>query len=167
MKKRTTLIATVLIVSLISGAAWAWGPGKGQGKRGGNPDCPRYNTQAAAANLTDQQKEALSKLRQQFIDETAQDRAAVFAKRMEVKMLMQTSEPDRDRLLTLVKEMTSLKQSLSIKMIDFKLAAKKIAPELGNRMGPGLGKGCMSGFNQGRGHGRHKFGDQDGLGFDN
>ena len=161
MKKSIIIISSLLIVALVSGSAFAWGQGKCQGRGqgmgyGDNQDCPRYGGEQGAFNdLSKDQRDALGTLRQGFIDETYELRSAKFAKRQEMKMLMETSEPDRAKLDKLSQEITDLQKQVMGKRIDFMLAAKKIAPELGMGKGFGQGRGKWSGKGcQGQGYGR-------------
>ena len=58
-----------------------------------------------------------------------------------MRLLMETSSPDRAKLDTLSQEFTDLRSQMQSKRIDFQLAAKKIAPEL-NVAGMGGRGGC-------------------------
>jgi len=150
MKKSIIIIGSLLIVALVSGSAFAWGQGKCQGRGqgmgyGDNQDCPRYGGQGDFNDLSKDQRDALGALRQGFIDETYELRAAKFTKRQEMKMLMETSEPDRAKLDKLSQEIMDLQKQVMGKRIDFLLAAKKIAPELGMGRGFGQGRGEWSG----------------------
>ncbi|MBU0462086.1 MAG: periplasmic heavy metal sensor [Proteobacteria bacterium] len=143
MKKSIIIISSLLIIALVSGSAFAWGRGMGSGY---NQDCPRYGGEQGAFNdLSKDQRDALSALRQGFIDETYELRSAKFAKRQEMRMLMETSEPDRAKLDKLSQEIMDLQKQVMSKRIDFMLAAKKIAPELGMGKGFGQGRGEWSG----------------------
>ncbi len=164
MKKSIIIISSLLIVALVSGSAFAWGQGKCQGRGqgmgyGDNQDCPRNGGQGDFNDLSKDQRDALSALRQGFIDETYELRSAKFAKRQEMRMLMETSEPDRAKLGKLSQELTDLQKQIRDKRIDFMLAAKKVSPELGMGKGFGQGRGEGSGRGdqggcQGQGYGR-------------
>jgi zinc resistance-associated protein len=103
------------------------------------------------ANLTEDQQTQLKTLHQKFIDETAATRAAMRAKKDELRILMQTSAPDGQRLVALANEAGDLQKALMVKRINFALEAKKIAPEINfSAGGKGFGKkGCMGGFRNG------------------
>lgn len=155
MKKTRIIISSLIMVALVSGSAFAWGQGRCQGRTqeagyGTNQDCPRnIGGQGNFADLSKDQKDALTKLRQEFIDVTYELRSAKFVKHQEIKMLMETTEPDREKLDKLSQEIIDLQKQVMAKRIDFMLAAKKIAPELGQGrgFGKGFGKGCGQGFN--------------------
>jgi zinc resistance-associated protein len=143
MKKSIIIISSLLMIALLAGSVFAWGPGKGRGMGyGDNQDCPRFGGQGQAVlnDLTKEQRDELTALRQKFIDETYELRSSNFQKRQEMKMLMQTSDPDRAKLDKLSQDITDLQKQVRDKGIDFRLAAKKITPELG--LGAGFGKGC-------------------------
>ena len=150
MKKSIIIISSMLMVALVAGSVFATGPGKrnnrGQGM-GYNQDCPRSGGQNAIANLSQEQKDQFSALRQQFIDETYELRSGQLDNRQQMRMLMETSNPDRAKLDKLSQTLTDLQKKLRDKQIDFQLAAKKISPELGKRNG--FGKGFMAQSNRG------------------
>ena len=153
-------ITALLAVALLATSAFSWSPGRGC--RGSNQeDCPvqggAYGTNTWN-DLSQEQKDGLTALRQKFIDETYETRSAMMVKHQEMRMLMETSSPDRAKLDTLVQEVTDLRQLLFSKGIDFQLEAKKIAPEArlfgmgegdrGGRCGKG-GRGAKGGANCG------------------
>ena len=146
MKKSIIIISSLLMVALVSGSVFAWGPGKGRGMGyNSNQDCPRYGGQSAFNDLSQDQRDQLGALRQTFIDDTYEARSAKFAKRQEMRMLMETSDPDRAELEKLSQEITDLQKQVRDKRIDFQLGAKKISPELGMGRGFGQGRGKWSG----------------------
>ena len=149
MKKSIIIISTFIMVAFIAGSVFAWGPGKGRGMGySSNQDCPRYGGQQSAFNdLSQAQRDELTALRQKFIDETYEFRSVKFQKRHEMRMLMETSNPDRAKLGKLSQEITDLQKQVRDKRIDFQLAVKKISPELG--MGKGFGQGRGKGLKRG------------------
>jgi zinc resistance-associated protein len=148
MKKSIIIISSLLMVSLVAGSVFARGQGKGQQMGAGyNQDCRGYGGQGIINDLSKEQIDELSALRQTFIDDTYEVRAAKFQKQQEMRMLMETSEPDRAKLGKLSQEITDLQKQIRDKQIDFRLAAKKISPELG--MGRGFGKGHGKGLKRG------------------
>lgn len=145
MKKSIIIISALFMVALVAESCFAWDSGcnrgsdnkRGQGG-GWNQDCPGYGGAAGVSNLTQEQKDELTALRQKFIDETYELRSGKFQKRREIKMLLQTSDPDRAKIDNLLQESFELHKQLRAKQIDFLLAAKKISPELS--LGEGFGK---------------------------
>lgn len=156
MKKTIIIISSILLVAFVAGSVFAWGPGSGRGMMGAgfNQDCPRYGGgQDRTSDLSKDQRDKLTALRQQFIDETYELRSAKFAKQQEMRMLMETSDPDREKLSKLSKELTDLQGQVRDKGIDLRLKAKKIAPELGR--GSGFGQGCGRWSGKGGQRGSH------------
>ncbi len=154
MKKTLITLTALLIVGFMTTSAFAWGHGNGKRKGCGKQGQAIYNT------LTQEQKTDLGKLRQQFVDETYETRSTMMTKHQQLRMLMETSSPDKAKLTALSDEVMDLKKDLANKRIDFALKAKKIAPELnpmafgpqGGGMGKGgMGKGGCSGFGGGKG----------------
>lgn len=148
MKKTIIIISSILLVAVVAGSVFAWGPGSGRGMMGGgfNQDCPRYGGgQGKINDLSKDQRDELTALRQQFIDETYELRSAKFEKQQQMRMLMETSNPDREKLSKLSNELTDLQGQVRNKGIDFRLNAKKITPELGRGAGFGQGMGNQGG----------------------
>lgn len=164
MKKSIMIISSLLLVGLLAGSVFAWGPGMGRGMGYGDGQyCQGYGGrggQAALNDLSKEQRDELAALRQKLIDETYALRSASFQKHQEMRMLMETSNPDRAKLSKISQEMTDLQKQLRDKMIDFQLAAKKISPELG--MGAGFGQGHGKWANRGNHGGCQRFEDNDG-----
>ncbi len=130
------------MVTLVAGSAFAKGSGKNRSKGQGmgyNQQCPGYGGQNALNNLSQKQRDEFSALRQKFIDETYEFRAAKFQKQQEMRMLMETSNPDRDKIDKLSEKITDFHKQIRNKQIDFQLSVKKISPELG--MGNGFRQG--------------------------
>ncbi len=141
MKKSIIIVSSLLMVTLVAGNVFAWGSGKRGMGPGFNQDCPKYGGQTAFNDLSKEQREDLTALRQTFIDETYGLRSSKFQKQQEMRMLMETSDPDRAKLGKLSQQITDLQKQVRDKQIDFCLAAKKISPELGVGMGFGQGHG--------------------------
>jgi zinc resistance-associated protein len=141
MKKTFIIITSLAAIALAAGTGFAWGPGAGRSAAGYGSDwnCPGYGRQAAFNDLSRDQRNQLQALRQKFIDDTYELRSARFARQQEIRMLMQTSSPDKTRLGKLSSEINDLQKQIMDKRIEFILAAKKIAPEF--TMGPGMGYG--------------------------
>ena len=157
MKKGKLIgLAVGLVMALIVSDAFAW---DGCGRRGGNMRGGFHGQGGIGQqwdNLTDDQKGKLKALHQKFIDETASARAAINAKREEIRILMETSAPDSAKLHALVAEWTTMKKQVMDKRIDMALDAKKIAPEIDIPIGfHGFGNnGCfMMGDCDGQGRG--------------
>ena len=148
MKKTLITLTALTLVGFMAATAFAWG--HGGGKRGG---CGR-GEYGMFSDLSQEQKTELRALHQQFIDETYDTRSAMMTKHQEIRMLMETSNPDRAKLDTLSDDILALKKAMVDKRIDYALKAKEIAPEL-NLMAfgrhHGSGKGGYGGGKGGYG----------------
>lgn len=151
MKKTKIGIIAILAVAFLSTSAFSWGNGQrgcdgyGQGRGGYGQGCG-LNNPNAWNDLSKEQKDELTALQQKFIDETYEIRSAMMTKHQEIRMLMETSSPDRAKLEALSKAITDLSGQMRSKRIDLQLAAKKIAPEL-NVAGMGKRGGGYGGRN--------------------
>lgn len=157
MKRALTIIGIVLLVAAIAVPVVAQGPGRGrmmQGYGPGDPaDCPRYG--AWDSKLTDEQRTQVDKLHQKFFDDTAAMRSQMAAKRSELHILMNTSNPDFEKAKALQKEMSDLRAKMGQERIKLFAEEKKINPDA--RFGMGWGRGGMKGggpWGGGTGHGR-------------
>ena len=155
MKQTKITITLLLVLTIVTGTAFAWGQGFGRrGCQGGGQieECARNG--GAWANLSQEQQDQLTGLRQKFIDETYAIRSEKRSIHAEIRDLMETSSPDREALGQLSQQMLDLNKQLMDKRIEFQLEAKKIAPELS--FGKGFGKGRKN-----RSNCRGQYGYQD------
>lgn len=146
MKKATLIISISLVLALVAGSVFAWGHGKGRNGMWGDGDCPRFGKGGAAADLTQEQQDQLANLRQKYVDDTYELRSAQLETRQQIRLLMQTSNPDRAKLDSLFNEIDATQKQLRDKKVEFILEAKKIAPDAGFGYGRGFGKkrgGCQ------------------------
>lgn len=145
MKKTGIILAAILAVAFIAGTVMAYGPDSGKGKKGPGSGCRQQGFHAGFSKLSDEQQEQLTTLRQKFIDETYQFRSAQMETQGQIRLLMETSSPDRAKLGTLFEAMDGIRKQIREKFIDFRLEAKKIAPELALGKGGRDGRGCRKG----------------------
>ncbi len=171
MKKTTLLtISAVLAMTVIASNGFSWTHEKNkyrhhenyvhQGEYTNN-NCPQNQDRYSCTDkgfhsrcdqdLSQSQKDQLKALHGQFIDETAEMRASMTDIYEQMRMEMDTSNPDREKLVSLVKRLEPLRVEMLTKRIDFQLEAKKIAPDF------------APGFFMGRGHGcgKHRHGRTD------
>ena len=146
MKKTLITLTALLVVGFITASAFAWGQGKGKQRDGKEP--------TMCNSLTQEQKTELKKLHQQFVDETYKTRSAMMTKHQQLRMLMETSSPDKAKAQALSDEVMGLKKAMADKRINFALKAKKIAPEI-NLMffgprGGGMSKDCCGPMGKGK-----------------
>lgn len=142
MKKSMIAITALLAVAFMATSAFSWGHGRG----GAGSGCGGRGMDAKAAytNLTPEQQEQLTALRQKFVDETYELRVSKMETHNAMRMMLETSSPDRAELEALSDELTEVQKQIHAKRLDFALEAKKIAPDLNlagfGRHGKGYGK---------------------------
>ena len=127
------LLMLVLLLGL-STAAWARPFGFGCGPGG--------------MNITPEQAGQLFDLKQQFMNDSASIRKAMWMKRAEMATLWKAETPDQAQIKAKQKEMNALREQMQEKMVAFRLQARKVAP-----FGPGMGKGMGKGMSMGPGMG--------------
>lgn len=148
MKKTLTTLTILIITGTFCAGVFAAPPKQGQGM-GLKQDKSR-----ACMNLTDEQQKQLSGLHQKFVDDTYEMRSGIMNLNQQIRMYMETSDPNPGKLKAMVMEKSDLERDLAVKRLEFALDAGKISPELKNMpMGMGMGFG-----GPGKGHGYHNFG---------
>ncbi len=152
--KKNTLVITAIIFTLMTISAPAFAGKCGFQKNRSNQNCPKYMNGPGQnwASLTQEQQTQIKALRQAFVDATAIQRVSMVSKHEKIRILMETTTPDRDKLVALTGELADVQKTIMVKGIDFALEAKKIAPEL--RLPMGLHMGMMQG--KGKFHGQRK-----------
>ena len=153
MKRTLTIIGTLFLVAAIATPVFARVRGKGMRPRGMVPGGQVWPMKGGFANLTEEQRSQLDKLRQKFFDETAQLRTEILSKRAELRILLNTSNPDVEKVKGLQKDISDLEAKMAQERINFLLEARKINPDL--PLGTGFGRGYrphMKGFARGRGY---------------
>jgi zinc resistance-associated protein len=157
--KKQTLVITAIIFTLMTISAPAFAGNYGAQKNRYNQNCPRYMKGPGQnwAGLTQEQQTQIKALRQTFVDATASQRISMVSKHEAIRILMETSTPDRDKLIALTVELADLQKTVMAKGIDFALEAKKIAPELRLPMlFRGMGMGMIQGKGGFHGHGKRQ-----------
>ena len=111
-------------------------------------------------NLTPEQAGQLFDLKQQFMNDTASVRKAMWMKRAEMAALWRADNPDAKQIQAKQKEMNALREQMQEKMVAFRLQARKFCPMGGKGMGKGMGMGPGMGM----GMGMAMAGDSPGMG---
>jgi Spy/CpxP family protein refolding chaperone len=165
MKKILAIVGILALAAVIAVPVLAQGPGYGRGRGmmappSGDPGTgPRSGW--ACDKLTDEQRSELVKLRQKHFDETAEVRGQMLAKKAELNVLLNTSNPDMEKAKALQTEISDLKADMDQERLNLYGEARKINPALGFGRGWGRGKGfgpCGEGFGPGMGRGWHRGG---------
>ena len=161
MKRALTIIGIVLLAAAIAAPVVAQGPGQGRGRmmQGSGPGEPGAGPRWGWDDkLTDEQRTQLDKLHQKFFDDTAAMRSQMAAKRSELQILMNTSNPDFEKAKALQKELSDLRAKMGQERIKLFAEEKKINPDA--RFGMGWGRGgkkgggpCSGGMGYGYGRG--------------
>lgn len=155
MKKTLAALTIVIITCTFSAGAFAYPQKQGKGK-----GLKQAKTRACM-NLTDEQQKQLRELHQKFIDDTYEMRAEMITLDQQIRMYIETSDPDPAKLKAMVTEKADLAKDLAVKSLEFALDARKISPELKYMpmgMGRGFGGQGMGYGPRGKGHGYHGFG---------
>lgn len=157
--------AGIMVVLFVAFAAtvFAFGP-KGGGYGCGNQQGMGMDHGAgmyANLNLTQEQQDKMWQIHEKFRNDTSAARYEMFKKRAELKNLYADTNASDAAILAKQKEMNALKQTMQDKMVQLKLAQRKIlTPEqikkiaesghgpghgkmgMGRGMGPGAGPGA-------------------------
>ena len=149
--KRNTLILTgiALLVSIAAVSAFAHGPGRGWGR--GYHMMDSWNRGGAYGNLTEEQRNELSRLDRKYFDETADLRNKLWTKESELQTILNSQNPEIDKAKAVQKEISELRSKLDEKRIEYETEARKVAPDdtyghYGQHMG---GYGHMMGYGPG------------------
>lgn len=156
MKKLTITVMAVAIGLLLSTQVFAFGPGPGYG-----PEESRgfgYYGEAGLwrLNLTDEQKTKIEASQIAYRKEIRPIREKMFDKSVTLRRLWLQTNPDKDKILSLQKEVRILRDQLQDKATAQKLEIRKIlTPEQQEKLvnsgwGRGMGFGPRGGI---RGHG--------------
>jgi len=145
----TGILLGIGILSVVLAThAPAWARGWGGGGWGGPGGCPGYGAGTGPGYgpgaLSEEQSAKMDELYQSHYDETAQMRNDLRAKRAELNRLVNSPEPDREKILALQKEVNDLRSVLSEKRTDFMLKAREIAPDY--RFAGRGGRGYSNGY---------------------
>ena len=164
MKKLTIVLGSIMLLAAVAYPVFAQGPGWGRGHHmwgygsGGPGYCWGYGP--GQKDWTPEQLEKTDQLRQTFRDETRDLRGQIWEKSAEMERLMDSAEPDVDKLKALQKEVSNLRAKMAEKRMDFQLELRKIAPEetYAGGYGRGTKRGYGKGYGRGYGHGRGAYG---------
>jgi zinc resistance-associated protein len=155
MKKYTIVTATLLLAGLLAFSPVAIGQGTGidTGKQTTTMKMHEKKgmmREKGAANLTDQQRELISKLHQTFREENADTLKQLMTKQFDLKTILDSPKPDVEKAKAVQKEISDLNAKLAQKRIDFYIELRKINPDA--KFGPqeeGLGMRGMMGMGHG------------------
>jgi hypothetical protein len=158
MKKAATILTVTLLIAALAIPAFA--RGRGWGMSGGY--C--WQNDRNFRDFSPAQKGWSERQDLEFYEETADLRNEIWAKEGELKSLLNNSNPDRERVRTLQKEISDLYAKMDQKRLNYQLETRKNPSEYpygrgygggyGRHMrgyGPGFGYGQMPGYGGGMG----------------
>jgi Spy/CpxP family protein refolding chaperone len=160
MKKMRVPLLISLLVLVLATTAFSWGGGPCGGGRGpGYGPCAGGDMAAFSnLNLTAEQTEKISSLRETQLKETKPLRDKLFAKRGDLKLLWLEKSHDQEKIMAAQKELRSLRDQMGDKMITHRLAILKIlTPEQQSKVKSSMagrmdrGQGMCSGSGSGPG----------------
>jgi zinc resistance-associated protein len=150
MKKIVIVIGSLMLVAAIAypvlahGPGWGWGRGHHMMDYGGYGPRGCWQDDRGNGNIPPEQQSKMNQLRQDFYTDSDTLRKEIWSKSAERDILLNSPDPDVEKLRTLQKEISDLKSKMSEKRLDFELEARKIAPE-GN-YARGYGRGYRKGY---------------------
>jgi Spy/CpxP family protein refolding chaperone len=145
MRKLLITLGILFMVGILAAPVFAhrWGMG-GYGAYGGSGYGPCWLT---GGEVTDSQRAELDKLQEQFESDTAKLREEIWNKSSELDTLMDSANPDANKVKTLQKEISDLQTKMADRQVNLELQAHKIAPDA--RFGRGFGRGYGMGQHYG------------------
>ena len=132
MKKLVTIIGVLLLAAVVAYPVFAHGPGWGRGGHmwgnGGGPGSSWHDGRGFRG-LTEGQQTKLDEPDQKFFNETGDLRGKIWNKRAELDSLLNSQNPDGEKMKALQKEISTLQAQMSEKRLNYRLEARKTAPE--------------------------------------
>ena len=132
MKKLVTILGILLLTAVIAYPVFAHGPGWGGWDHmwgsGGGPGSCRQDGRGFRGP-TEEQQSKLDGLDQKFFNETGSLRGEIWSKKAEMNSLLNLQNPDGEKMKALQKEVSTLQAQMSEKRLNYRLEARKTAPE--------------------------------------
>jgi len=143
MRRLTKSLGIALLVGALAVPVFVWADGWGRGHHmmgpwGSSPEDGRQY-ERGYPNLTEEQRTQLEQLDRKFYDETANLRNEIWTKSAQLNTLLNSSNPDSEKVRAFQKELSDLRAKLDEKRLNYALEARKIRPE--PRFGRGYGRG--------------------------
>ena len=167
MRKILMTLGILFMVGILAAPVFAhrWGWGGEDGPSGGPGYGPCY---LEGGNVTESQQMELDKLYESFVKDTDKLREEIWNKSSELDTLLDSTNPDANKVKILQKEISNLQAQMADKRVDYELQARKIAPDArfgrgeGRGYGQGYGRGYGMGYGQGYGRGYGMMGPHHG-----
>jgi len=148
MKKLIMTLVTVIAVTAFAASAFAFDPGWGRGHGGG----PCYGGDIRALyelNLTAEQTAKTNALREAYLKDIKPLQDKMFNKRGDLKLLWLQTNPNKDKIIAVQKEIRALRDKMQDKMTSYQLdIINVLTPEQQEKLkslkmrhvfGPGMG----------------------------
>ena len=148
MKKLIMTLVAVIAVTAFAASAFAFGPGWGRG-HGGGPCYGGDITALSELNLTAEQTAKTNALREAHLKDIKPLQDKMFSKRGDLKLLWLQTNPDKNKIIAVQKEIRTLRDQMQDKMTSYRLDVLKVlTPEQQEKLkslkmrrgfGPGMG----------------------------
>ena len=141
--KKTIIIglSLTLAFALMATFALAQGPGFGRGYGPGMGYGGGYNS-SAIPNLTAEQSSKMQALQQAHLTKIGPLQQALLSKRLELRSLWLSPNPDQAAVMAKQKEILALQSQIQEEATNFRLEMRKVlTPEQQAQFGPGMGWG--------------------------
>lgn len=127
MKKILTTLGILLLVALMALPVLAHRRG-GSGYHDDSGPGGCWQGKSPNDNLTESQIAELEKLEKKYFGDTVKLREEIWAKSAELDNLLNESEPDPNKARALQKEISDIKAKMAENKLNFRLEARKVAP---------------------------------------
>lgn len=147
MKRLAITSTIILLVMVMAPLAFGQGRGMGRGMGQGQGTCYWGDVTAMSdLNLTEEQTTKINALRNTHLKEIKPLQDMLFSKGGELRLLWLQTDPDRDKVMVMQKEIRTLRDQMQDKSTDYRLAILKIlTPQQRNKLlsrrGVGFGSG--------------------------
>ncbi len=150
MKKIVTISGIMLLIAVFAFPAFGrWGRGSHMMGYGGGGSGSCWQDDRSYGNLSQGQRKQLNQLDRKFSDEMVGLRNKIWSKSDELSKLLNSENPDHDKLKALQKEISDIRTKMDEMHLNYELEARKVTPE-GSSV-RGYGRGRM------RGYGPHRW----------
>jgi zinc resistance-associated protein len=123
------LVAALAVPVTVLARGWGWGGRHMMGNWGMAPGS-MMNYGHGYQALTPEQRTQLDQLDRKFYDETADMRKDLWNKSTELNALLNTTDPDLDKVKALNKEINDLRTTLNEKRLTHELEARKVRDQV-------------------------------------
>jgi len=158
MRRVTKMLVVALLIGALAVPVVAWSHGRVRGHHmmgpWGSTPGHGWGHERGYGDITKEQRSQLEQLDRKFHDETADLRNEIWKKSAELNTLLNSSNPDLEKVKALQRELSDLRAKMDEKYLTYELEARKVIPERrsGGRYGMGYGH-HMGGYGPHMGYG--------------